>query len=98
MTAGLLCTVTNSGRTLLFRAVTAAIDLSALLETMADNSATTMSAGRRHRVNSAFEAVEGHRPAILSNSEGFIIFVAAMIAFSHFRDSLEPGVTQLLKS
>jgi hypothetical protein len=81
---GLLCTVVNSGNTLLPGAMSAAVDLPALLDAMADNSAITMRAGRCHRVNSAFEAVEGHRSTILSNSEGLIIFIAAMIAFSHF--------------
>jgi hypothetical protein len=73
-----------SSSALLLGAMSAAIDFSALLDTMADDAAVTMSAGWRRRVNSAFEAVEGHGAAILSNSEGLIIFVAAMIALSHF--------------
>src|SRR5947209_17116172 len=64
-----LCPVANRGCTLLLRAVRAAIDVAALLDAMADNPAATMNARRCHRVNCAFEAVEGHRPAILSNSE-----------------------------
>jgi hypothetical protein len=65
--------------------MSAAIDLSALFDAVTDNSAITMSAGRRHCMNSAFEAIEGHGPAILSHSEGLVIVIAAMIAFSHFR-------------
>jgi hypothetical protein len=57
--------------------MSAAIDFSALLDAMADDAAVTMSAGWCHRVNSAFEAVETHGAAILSNSESLIVFVAA---------------------
>lgn len=88
ITASVLCAVTNSGRTLLLRAMSAAIDFAGLLDAVADDSATTMSAGWCHRVNSAFEAVKGHCPAILSNSESLIILVATMITSRHFRNPL----------
>lgn len=71
--------------TLLLGAVSAAIDLAVLLDPMADNPAITMGTGRRHCVNSALKAVEGHRAAILGDTEGLIVIVAAMITFSHFR-------------
>ncbi|HJU12255.1 MAG TPA: hypothetical protein VJ728_15330 [Candidatus Binataceae bacterium] len=69
----------------MFGAVGATEYLAALLHPMTDNTAVAMSASRSHCVNSTFEAVESHRPAILRNLEGLIVFVAAKIAFSHFR-------------
>jgi hypothetical protein len=44
-----------------------------------------VSAGRGTRVNSAFEPVESHSPAVLRDPNDIVVLVAAMIAFSHFR-------------
>jgi hypothetical protein len=75
--------VTNLSSAFLFGTIGATKDLSALLDAMTDDSATAMRAGRRHRVNSAFEAVESHSPAVLHNPESSIILITAMITFSH---------------
>jgi hypothetical protein len=64
--------------------VSAAINFSALLDAMSHNSAITMGAGWRHCMNRAFKAVEGHR-SILHDLERLVVFIAAIVAFSHIR-------------
>jgi hypothetical protein len=75
--------VTNLSSAFLFGTVGATIDSSALLDTMTDDSATAMRADRCHRVNSTFETIESHSPAVLYNPESFVVLITAMIAFSH---------------
>jgi hypothetical protein len=50
---------------------------------MADDLAVAMGASGRHRVDRAFEAVEGHRTAGIRHLERLIVIVAADIACRH---------------
>jgi hypothetical protein len=58
------------------------------LETMADNAAVAVIAMRRHGRDRAFETVEGHGGAALGDLEGFVVVIAAEIAFGHGTSSL----------
>jgi hypothetical protein len=62
---------------LVLGAVSATINLAAGLDTMADDLAATMSASRRHCVNGAFKAVEGHRSTSEAHLQRFVINIAA---------------------
>src|SRR5436190_8988107 len=64
-------------------AMSAAIDLAAGFDAVADNGAIAMGAARRHRVDRAFEAVEIHRAAGAGDLERLVVIVAADIAFGH---------------
>src|ERR1700704_2966996 len=68
---------------LMLGAMGAAIHLAAGLDAMADDLAAAMGASGRHRVDRAFEAVEGHRTAGIRHLECLIVIVAADIACRH---------------
>jgi hypothetical protein len=58
-------------------------DFAVVLHTMTDDSAATLRAGRRERLNRAFEAVECPPLATHHNLKGFVVVVAADFALSH---------------
>src|SRR2546423_7784878 len=53
------------------------------LDAVADDLAAAMGAGGRHRLDRAFEAVEGHRAAGIGDLEGLVVIIAADIACRH---------------
>src|SRR5436853_6367155 len=68
---------------LVLRAMSAAKDVAGRLDPMPDDLATAMRARGRHRLDRAFEAVEGHRAATAGDLEGLVVIVAADIALGH---------------
>jgi hypothetical protein len=68
-----------------------AVDLALGLDAVADHPAFAVSASRGHRVDSAFEAVERHRPVALGNAKRFVIVVTANITLSHGTLLSKPG-------
>src|SRR5262245_26848735 len=70
-------------------AVGAAVHLALRLDAVPDDVALAMRAVRSHRMDGAFEAVERHGPALLSDLEGLVVIVAADIALGHGWFSIE---------
>ena len=64
-------------------AMGAAVDLAFRLYPVADHPAFAMAAAWGHGLNRAFEAVEGHCPVTLGDTERFVIVVSADVAVSH---------------
>src|SRR5947208_4632954 len=58
-------------------AMSAAKDVADRLDPMPDDLAAAMRARGRHRLDRAFEAVEGHRAATAGDLEGLVVIVAA---------------------
>ncbi len=75
--------IANACRAVLFRAIGAAINPATFLDAVTDDSALTMSAGRRHRVDRAFETVEGVGPPLVHDLESLVVFVAAYLTLRH---------------
>jgi putative intracellular protease/amidase len=59
------------------------VNLAFRLHPVADHPALAMGAARGHRLNRAFEAVEGHGPVALGDTERLVIVVTADFALSH---------------
>ena len=67
-----------------FGAVGATVDPILRLNAMPDNCASAMRASRRHTLDRAFEAVEGHGSIALSDQDGLVVHVPTHIALGHF--------------
>src|SRR5690606_2565831 len=66
------------------RAVGAAIDRPGVLDAVADHLAAAVLADRRHRMDGAFERVEGHAVALVGGEgERLVVVVAANRADGH---------------
>src|SRR5436853_7939924 len=63
--------------TLVLGAMSAAKDVAGRLDPVPDDLAAAMRARGRHRLDRAFEAVEGHRAATAGDLEGLVVIVAA---------------------
>src|SRR5438874_9232942 len=64
-------------------AMSAAINLAAGLDAVPDDRTVAMGTARRHRVDRAFEAVEGHRAPRLRDPERLVVIIAADVARGH---------------
>jgi len=60
-----------------------AIHRAARFDPVSDDLAIAVGTGRRHRMDSALEAVEGHGSPGLGYLEGLVVFVATNIACGH---------------
>jgi hypothetical protein len=61
----------------------AAKELSICLQTMANNPAATMTAGRSQRMDGAFETIEYVGFSLHVDLEGLVIFISTHFASSH---------------
>src|SRR5256885_14921129 len=68
---------------LVLGAMSAAKDVAGRLDPVPDDLAAAMRARGRHRLDRAFEAVEGHRAAGALDLERLVVIVAADIASGH---------------
>src|SRR5215472_15938783 len=84
-------TVPDTGHARLMRAMSAAVEGVAILDAVPDDAAAAVRAPGCERLDRAFEAVEGVRAAILLDSEGLVVIVAAEVASGHV-DSPTSGV------
>jgi len=58
-------------------------NLSVLLDSVANNSATTMWTGRSHNLNRTFEAIEDVAIPVRKHFEALVVIVSAKFTFSH---------------
>jgi hypothetical protein len=59
------------------------IDLAAGLDAVPDHATVAVGTARRHGMNGALKAVEGHCPVALADTESLVVIITAHIASSH---------------
>src|SRR5262245_15583024 len=77
------CAIVHTLHALVLGAMGAAINLAPGFDAMADHPAIAVGAMRRHGVDRALEAVEGHGACALGDAKSLVIVVTADVASGH---------------